>query len=161
MAACRLHALSFNYTLEVIDECSKSSPGPLSRAGPRPPVANHGSNAKNFPPQICVDAEIILPKMAHVLRPSLTPSAPLPRPDSCSTGAAVHHSFAEHPSRKAKPPAPNRSIGRKPLSQMLAPLWYRSQAKAVALGTSLPGRFIAWRILSGCFFKFGITKLKR
>ena len=34
-------------------------------------------------------------KMAHVLRPSLTSSAPLPWPASCSTGLAVHHSFAE------------------------------------------------------------------
>jgi len=124
-------------------------------------VANHGSHAKNFPPQICVDAEIILPKMAHVLRPSHTPSPPPPRPASCSTGLVVHHNFAAHRSRKAKPPFPNHSIGRKLLSQVLAPLWYRSRAKAVAPASSRPGRFIAWRILSGCFFKFGITKLKR
>jgi hypothetical protein len=55
-------------------------------------------------------------KMAHVLRPSLTPSAPPPRPASCSTGSAAPHSFAEHPITKAKQPVRNRSIGRKLLS---------------------------------------------
>lgn len=97
-------------------------------------------------------------KMAHVLRPSLTLSAPLPRPASCSIGLAVHHSFAEHPPQKAKQPVPNRSIEHKPLSQVLAPLWYRSRAKAVAPASSRLGRFITWRILSGCFYNSWITR---
>lgn len=60
-------------------------------------VANRRSLAKDFPPRIYVDAGIILPKMSHALKPSLTPSAPPPRPASCSTGLAGRHSFAEHP----------------------------------------------------------------
>jgi hypothetical protein len=97
MAACRLHALSFNYTAEEIDEGSKSSqvlfPGLAhARQSREPWIACQEFPATNL--RRCQDHPA---KMAHVLRPSLTPSAPPQRPASCSTGLAVHHSFAEHP----------------------------------------------------------------
>jgi len=99
MTACRLHALSFNDTVEEIDDCSKSSPvlfPGLARArqSRKPCIACQEFLPTNL--RRCRDHPA---KMAHVLRPSLTLSAPPPRPASCSTGLAAHHSIAEHPSR--------------------------------------------------------------
>ena len=159
MAACRLHALSFNYTAEEIDECSKSSQGLFpglahARQSREPWIACQEFPATNL--RRCRDHPA---KMAHVLRPSLKLSAPPPRPASCSTGLAGHHSFAEHPSRKAKPSVPNHSTGRKLLSQVLAPLWYRSRQKPSHLPHPGSGGLSPGESFWAAFFNFGITKL--
>jgi hypothetical protein len=57
-----LHALSFNYTVEEIDEGSKSSQVLFPGLAHARPSREPWIECQEFPATICVDAEIILPK---------------------------------------------------------------------------------------------------